>query len=137
MYKYKNGKEYKNNNLEYNLDFMYYGNNINDKHNMIEFTEDDYKQEVLFLSYRKRSFLFLYIFEIFSQLISKRLYKENNANYIMEGNIDGMNKIMMYKFLIYILSLILGKSGFQMTNYLLLQNIIKIKMNLFFIIKKI
>jgi len=80
--KIRNGKEYKNNNWECYIDFLYYGNNINDIYNMMQFVEDDYKQEVLFLSYRKRSFLPLFIFEEFGQTyLRKALYENKCTSY--------------------------------------------------------
>ena len=80
--KIRNGKEYKNNNWECYIDFIYYGNNINNMNNMIQFIEDDYKIEVLFLSYRKRCFLPLFIFEVFGQTyLQKALYDKKCTLY--------------------------------------------------------
>ena len=80
--KIRNGKEYKNNNWECFIDFIYYGNDINNMNNMIQFVDDNYKQEVLFLSYRKRSFLPLYIFEVFGQTyFNKALYEKKCTSY--------------------------------------------------------
>ena len=76
--KIRNGKEYKNNNWECNIDFIYYGDN-NDMNNMIQFIENNYKAEVLFLSYRKRSFLPLFIFEIFEKTYFKRALYEKQC----------------------------------------------------------
>ena len=78
--KIKKGIEYKNNNWECNIDFLYYGNNVNDMYNMIEFTDDEYKQEVLFLSYRKRSYLPLFIFDIFGQTYFREALYEKKCS---------------------------------------------------------
>ena len=80
--KIRNGKEYKNNNWECYIDFMYYGNNVNDMFNMAQFIEDNYKQEVLFLSYRKRSFLPSYLFDMVGQTyLRQALYDKKCTSY--------------------------------------------------------
>ena len=63
--KYRDGKEYKNNNWECSLDKIYFGSDVNSGKSYTD-------EEVLFLSYRKRSFLPEDIFEyITEKLVSK------------------------------------------------------------------
>ena len=62
--KIKGKKEYKNNNWECYIDAMFYGDgNDTKKNNIAKFNKEEDKKEVLFLSYRKRTFLPKKIFE--------------------------------------------------------------------------
>ena len=61
---------------------MYYGNKVNDMFNMAQFMEDNYKQEVLFLSYRKRSFLPSHLFDMVGQTyLRQALYDKKCTSY--------------------------------------------------------
>ena len=81
-------KVYKNNNWECNIDFINYGENnesddIKKAKNIIEsFLEEDEdkREEVLFLSYRKRSFLPYELFKKFGDTYFKRFIDKNKCN---------------------------------------------------------
>ena len=84
--KIKKKKEYKNNNWECNLDFINYGesngsDNIKKANNIIlSFEKDDEQEEVLFLSYRKRSFLPYKLFKTFGDTYLKKYLDEKKCN---------------------------------------------------------
>ena len=79
-------KVYKNNNWECNIDFINYGeNNESDKikkaKNVISsFLGEDEQEEVLFLSYRKRSFLPYELFNKFGDTYFKEFIEKNKCN---------------------------------------------------------
>ena len=77
--KIRGKKEYKNNNWECYIDSMYYGDN-DSKNNIGEFTKDGEKKEVLFLSYRKRSFLPLKLFELFGKTYFKNALDQKKCS---------------------------------------------------------
>ena len=84
--KIRKNKEYKNNNWECNIDFINYGesnesDNIKKAKNIIEsFINDDQKEAVLFLSYRKRSFLPNKLFNKFGDSYLKKFLDNNKCN---------------------------------------------------------
>jgi hypothetical protein len=76
--KIRKKKEYKNNNWECFLDYMYSGEeNKTSQNSIADFTNDDNKQKVLFLSYRKRSFLPYKLFELFGKTYLKKAIDDN------------------------------------------------------------
>ena len=79
--KIRGKKEYKNNNWECYIDYMYYGDsNDTKKNNIAKFNKEEDKKEVLFLSYRKRSFLPLKIFELIGKNYLKELINEKKCS---------------------------------------------------------
>ena len=79
--KVRGKKEYKNNNWECLIDYMYYGDgNDTKKNNIAKFNKEEDKKEVLFLSYRKRSFLPYKIFELIGKTYLKDLIKEKKCS---------------------------------------------------------
>ena len=84
--KIRKNKEYKNNNWECNIDFINYGDsnesdNIKSAKNIIEsFNKEDKREEVLFLSYRKRSFIPYELFKTFGNTYLKKFIDENKCN---------------------------------------------------------
>ena len=84
--KIRKKKEYKNNNWECNIDFINYGesnesDNAKTAKNKIEtFNEKEEKEEVLFLSYRKRSFIPYELFKTFGDTYFKKLIDGNKCN---------------------------------------------------------
>ena len=79
--KIRGKKEFKNNNWECYIDYMYYGDgNDTKKNNIAKFTKDEDKKEVLFLSYRKRTFLPKKIFDIIGKTYLKDLISENKCD---------------------------------------------------------
>ena len=78
--KIRKKKEYKNNNWECYIDKMYYGNENDTKNNIEDFIKDDDKQEVLFLSYRKRSFLPYELFELLGKTYFKKAIEDKKCS---------------------------------------------------------
>ena len=80
--KIRGKKQYKNNNWECYIDYMYYGDGGDDskKNNIAKFNKEQDKTEVLFLSYRKRSFLPYKIFELIGKTYLKNLISEQKCN---------------------------------------------------------
>ena len=84
--KIRKKKEYKNNNWECNIDFINYGesndsDNVKNAKNLIEsFLKTDPREEVLFLSYRKRSFLPYELFKTFGDTYLKKYIDNNKCN---------------------------------------------------------
>jgi len=84
--KIRKNKEYKNNNWECNIDFINYGeNNESDnvkkaKNVIISFIKEDQEESVLFLSYRKRSFLPNKLFNKFGDTYLKKFLDNNKCN---------------------------------------------------------
>ena len=69
------GKRYKNNNWECKIDYIYYGNDENNKISM----PGNVEQRMSFLSYRKRSFVPLEIFDQFSKNYFKKEMKSGKC----------------------------------------------------------
>ena len=69
------GKKYKNNNWECKIDYIYYGN---DEKNIISMPKDT-EQRMSFLSYRKRSFVPIEIFDQLSKAYLKKEIKEGKC----------------------------------------------------------
>ena len=84
--KIRKKKEYKNNNWECNIDFINYGGNndsddIKKASNIISsFVNNEEKEEVLFLSYRKRSFLPYELFNTFGKTYFKKFLDNKKCN---------------------------------------------------------
>ena len=84
--KIRKTKEYKNNNWECNIEFINYGesnesDNIKKAKNIISsFTKEEQIEEVLFLSYRKRSFLPYKLFNKFGDTYFKNFLDNNKCN---------------------------------------------------------
>ena len=79
--KIKGKKEYKNNNWECYIDAMYYGDgNDTKKNNIAKFNKEEDKKEVLFLSYRKRTFLPKKIFELIGKTYLKDFISDNKCS---------------------------------------------------------
>ena len=77
--KIRGKKEYKNSNWECYIDSMYYGDN-DSQNNIGKFTKEGEKKEVLFLSYRKRSFLPNKLFELFGKTYFKNAIDQKKCN---------------------------------------------------------
>ena len=79
--KIRGKKEYKNNNWECYIDYMFYGEgNDTKKNNIAKFTKEGEQIEVLFLSYRKRSFLPKKIFELIGKTYLKDSINQNKCS---------------------------------------------------------
>ena len=79
--KIRGKKEYKNNNWECYIDYMYYGDGNDTKKNYIsKFSKDGEKEDVLFLSYRKRSFLPKKIFELMGKTFLKEAINQKKCS---------------------------------------------------------
>ena len=84
--KIRGKKEYKNNNWECYIDYMYYGDgNDAQKNSIAKFNKESEKKEVLFLSYRKRSFLPYKIFQLFGKTYLKNALDQKKCNVAEEN----------------------------------------------------
>ena len=79
--KIRKKKQYKNNNWECFIDYMYSGEgNKTSQNSIADFIKDDDKQEVLFLSYRKRSFLPYELFELIGKTYLKKAIDDKKCS---------------------------------------------------------